>query len=51
VLAEYFSILADIVSAYDGEVLAFIGDAMLAAWFVRAHDVCEYRKVFSEHVS
>ena len=35
VLAEYFSILADIVSAYDGEVLAFIGDAMLAAWFVR----------------
>jgi class 3 adenylate cyclase len=35
VLAEYFSMLADVVSAYDGEVLAFIGDAMLAAWFVR----------------
>jgi class 3 adenylate cyclase len=35
VLAEYFSRLTDVVSAYDGEVLAFIGDAMLAAWFVR----------------
>ena len=38
VLAEYFSRLTDVVSAYDGEVLAFIGDAMLAAWFASDFD-------------
>lgn len=34
VLAEYFTRLANIVSAYDGMVVAFLGDAMLAAWLV-----------------
>lgn len=31
---EYFFIFVDIVSAYDGEVLVFIGDVMFVVWFV-----------------
>ena len=37
VLAEYFERLIRIVNAYDGSVVALIGDAMLAAWFVEAN--------------
>ena len=37
VLAGYFERLIRIVNAYDGSVVALIGDAMLAAWFVEAN--------------
>jgi len=33
VLREYFSRLTAIVDAYGGEIISFIGDAMLAGWF------------------
>ena len=39
VLAEYFERLIRIVNAYDGSVVALIGDAMLAAWFVEANQL------------
>lgn len=37
VLAEYFEKLIRIVLAYDGSVVALMGDALLAAWFVEVN--------------
>lgn len=42
VLKEYFCRLTDIVGAYDGSVVAFLGDAILVAWFVDdAYDITD----------
>lgn len=46
VLKEYFCRLTEIVGAYDGSVVAFLGDAILVAWFVddehnAEHDIAD----------